>query len=157
MSSCCQVPVRRDEAVISCPVNGAKGTLVETQTVKALLTEAALSRMNVAPHRFCADAACEVVYFDTTGQMYTKADIRVRVWHKEPFGHRMICYCFGENEAAIRREIEREGTSRAVERVRAHVQAGRCACEVRNPRGVCCLGDITRAVRACAKDSTAAH
>ena len=34
----------------------------------------------------------------------------------------------------------------AVERVRAHISAGRCACEVRNPRGACCLGDVTNAV-----------
>jgi len=28
------------------------------------------------------------------------------------------------------------------------VKAERCACEVKNPAGACCLGDITRAVQA---------
>jgi hypothetical protein len=37
--------------------------------------------------------------------------------------------------------------SHAVQRVREHISAGRCGCEVRNPRGVCCLGDVTEAVK----------
>jgi hypothetical protein len=58
----------------------------------------------------------------------------------------MVGYCFGENEADIAAEIERRGHSDAVQRVRAHIAAGRCACEIRNPRGACCLGDVIAAV-----------
>jgi hypothetical protein len=115
--------------------------------VKVLLTEHALRRVSTSPHRFCPDPDCEVVYFDATGHHHVKADVRVPVWQKEPFGDRMICYCFGENEASIRAEMERCGRSDAVARVRGHIEAGRCACEVRNPRGVCCLGDVTAAVK----------
>ena len=35
----------------------------------------------------------------------------------------------------------------AVERVRAHIDAARFACELRNPRGACCLGDAIAAVK----------
>lgn len=115
-------------------------------TVKALLTPAALARMTGSSHRFCPDPACEIAYF-SPGDIYTVLDLRVPVWQKEPAGVRMVCYCFGENEADIRREVENHGASRAVERVRAHITAGRCACELRNPRGVCCLGDVMAAVR----------
>ena len=59
----------------------------------------------------------------------------------------MICYCFGETEAVMRTEMLRDGTTNAVHRVREHIEARRCACEVRNPRGVCCLGDLTQAVK----------
>jgi len=58
-----------------------------------------------------------------------------------------LCYCFGESEASIRAEIEATGRSAAVERIREHIAAGRCACEIRNPRGACCLGDVTAAVK----------
>ena len=30
------------------------------------------------------------------------------------------------------------------ERIKAEVQAGNCACEVKNPSGKCCLGNVTR-------------
>ena len=128
-------------------MSGATGKPVDLVTVKALLTESALAHVGQSPHRFCPDPTCDVVYFSATGEAYTTGDLRVRVWHKEPFGDRMVCYCFGENEAAIRREIRTTGRSHAVQRVRAHVAAGRCACELRNPRGACCLGDLAAAVK----------
>ena len=115
--------------------------------MKALLTEHALRRVNASEHRFCPEPDCEVVYFDAAGTVYTKEDVRVSVWQKEPFGDRMICYCLGENETSIRIEMEQLGRSDAVERVRRHIEAGRCACQVRNPRGACCLADVTAAVK----------
>jgi hypothetical protein len=44
-------------------------------------------------------------------------------------------------------EIESTGASTAVDRIRRHIDAGRCACEVRNPRGACCLGDVIAAIK----------
>ena len=37
--------------------------------------------------------------------------------------------------------------ARVIERVREHIAAERCACDVRNPRGACCLGDVIAAVK----------
>ena len=147
MSNCCRVPASEPHAVFSCPVSGSRGKPIELQTVKALIKDHALRRVNKEEHRFCPQPDCEVVYFDAAGNQYTREDVRVPVWEKEPFGDRMVCYCFGENEASIRIEIEWHGRSDAVGRVRQHIEAGRCACEIRNPRGVCCLGDVTAAVR----------
>jgi len=130
-----------------CPISGTKGATVDLQTVKAVLTNAALRRVTAAAHRFCADPGCDVVYFADDGATYSTGDISVPVWQKEPAGARTVCYCFGENEADIRAEIALNGTSAAVERVKAHIKASRCACEVRNPRGTCCLGDVAAAVK----------
>lgn len=147
MAECCYQPRPDDPAApLECPRSGTPGHSVDLQTVKALLSVAALARITGSPHRFCPDPACEIVYF-SPGDTYTVQDLRVPVWQKEPGGARMVCYCFGENEADIRREIEEHGASDAVERVRGHVTAGRCACELRNPRGVCCLGDVIAAVK----------
>jgi hypothetical protein len=33
------------------------------------------------------------------------------------------------------------------ERIKAEVDAGHCACEVKNLSGKCCLGDVTRAAK----------
>lgn len=131
----------------ACPISGTAGRDVEILTVKALLTESALRRVTDSTHRFCPDPACDVVYFTDSGETYSTADVRVPVWQKETAGARMLCYCFGEGEARIRDEMHATGASHAVERIRAQVDAGRCACEVRNPRGVCCLGDVGAAVK----------
>ena len=147
MLDCC-CPGKPSETTASrCPSSGSTGVAVDLRTVRALLTETALRRLNVDDHRFCADPACDVVYFDGAGTSFGTGDLRVAVWQKQPFGSRPICYCFGESEASIQAELENQGHSSAVERVRAYIEAGRCACEVRNPRGACCLGDLTAAVK----------
>ena len=148
MSDCCRAeskPASKNTA--ACPIGGTKGVTVDLQTVKAVLTNAALRRVTAAAHRFCADPECNIVYFAEDGTTYSTRDVRVPVWQKEPAGARTVCYCFGENEADIRAEVAVNGTSDAVERVKADITANRCACEVRNPRGTCCLGDVGAAVK----------
>jgi len=147
MASCCGArPLPDSPDPAACPVSGARGVPVPLQTVKALLTPVAMRHVTHGTHRFCADASCDVVYFSDDGRMYRTADLRVKVWHKQPPGARVVCYCFGENEADILVEIEATGASEAVQRVRAHIASARCACKIRNPRGVCCLGDVSAAV-----------
>ena len=146
MDCCSRIAVEPDR-VADCSTCQTKGRAVEELTVKALLTEAALRRFAPGTYRFCPDATCAVVYFDDAGHVFSKEDVRVPVWQKEPAGRRTICYCFGETEAGIRAEILHAARTDAVQRVREHVAAGRCACEVRNPRGVCCLGELTEAVK----------
>ncbi len=147
MSICCCPETSVQPSASPCPQSGAIGRAVTRQTVKALLTERALRRLTSSEYRFCPDPNCDVVYFDGTGSLFATQDLRVAVWQKLPFGARPVCYCFGESEASIRAEIEASGRSSAVERIREHIAAGRCACEVRNPRGVCCLGDVTAALK----------
>jgi Zinc binding domain len=106
----------------------------------------ALCRLLPGEYRFCPDPDCDVVYFSTDGQRFTTAEVRVPVWQKLPFGDRPICYCFGESEASMRAEIASGAGVRLIERVRAHIAAKRCACDVRNPRGACCLGDVIASV-----------
>lgn len=146
MSSCCEGNGCESGAK-RCPKSGSAGVAVDVQTVKALLTEQALARLEPVSYRFCADARCDVVYFGDTGSHFGTADVRVPVWQKLASGSRLVCYCFGESEASIRAEITLTGRSSAVERIRGHIRAERCACEVRNPRGTCCLGDVIAAVK----------
>ena len=146
MSDCCCPPAPVTERRPGCVTCSTGGTLVDLHTIKALLTAPALSRLNASTFYFCSDPLCPTVYFGVDGQRFATSDVRVPIWQKEPVGSRVVCYCFGENERDIQREVMRDGSSRAVTRVREHIAARRCACEVRNPRGSCCLGDVTAAV-----------
>lgn len=142
MDDCCCPPAAVRTSPRSCPACRANGAVVELQTVKALLTESALTRVEIAHHRFCANPACQVVYFDDEGRTFAASDVRVGIWQKEEPGARTICHCFGETERSMRAELETTGRIDAVQRVRAHIAARRCACDIRNPRGACCLGDL---------------
>lgn len=86
-----------------------------------------------------------MVYFGDAGDQFAKDELSVRC--KEPAGARLLCYCFGETEAGIRAELREHGCSKVVERIRRHISAGRCTCEIRNPRGSCCLGDVVAALK----------
>lgn len=147
MSDCCGGVVSETrDAAVGCPRCRTKGTAVGALAVKAILRETALGRIEREPYFFCASIDCDVVYFGG-GHPFLTRDLRVEVWQKLPFGRRTVCYCFGESEASMRDEVARTGGCESVKRVRTHIAAGRCACEVRNPRGVCCLGDVTQAVK----------
>ena len=144
-SDCCDTNDRTPRQA-ACPVTRTMGTRVRLQTVKAILKESSLRRLVPSTYYFCPEPACTVVYFSKQGDCYSKDDLRTSVWQKEPAGSRLLCYCFGENEQTIAAEIAAIGTSNAMNRVKEHVRSGTCACDVRNPRGICCLADLKAAI-----------
>ena len=135
-----------DAAPERCPGCGNVGTRVDAMTLEALLTDDALmSGIPDAP-RFCATADCPIVYFDGEAlTTFTESDLTVRVHAKHPDDDSVqVCYCFDFTPARIEEEIARMGSSSARAIITREVQAGHCACEVRNPKGSCCLGDVAR-------------
>lgn len=113
--------------------------------MKAVLRPKALATLSGLGHRFCPTASCPIVYF-SDGEAFSTDDVSVPVFQKEGVGQRTVCYCFQITETDLRRGIETTGESTASKRVAAHVKAGRCACEIKNPQGTCCLGNISAVV-----------
>ncbi len=150
MSDCCSVNPKSSTApaVMACPVNGARSKQVNTLTVKSLLRQLPLG-MPDTQYYFCEAHDCDVVYFalDSQAPVFRCADLLVRVGAKATADPIPICYCFGFSKKDIEDEIRSTGKSTVAERITEEVEADRCACEVKNPSGKCCLGDVTRAVR----------
>jgi hypothetical protein len=71
----------------------------------------------------------------------------VRVGAKEEADPIPVCYCFGFSRKDMENEIVSTGRSTVAERISEEVRQGNCACEVKNPSGKCCLGNVTRIVR----------
>ncbi|MBI0445557.1 MULTISPECIES: putative iron-sulfur cluster-binding metallochaperone [Deinococcus] len=135
-------------AVTTCPACGTTGRAVKLVTLKALLTPAALAVLDPSEaHRFCPDAACDVVYFSAS-RTYRQAEVKVPVLQKDGRGTTPVCYCFGHTRADLE-HAAREGRAGVIpQSVQAHIQAGRCGCEVNNPQGSCCLGNVNRTLAA---------
>ena len=94
---------------------------------------------------FCRTADCDVVYFRFNEALFRKDDLTVRVHQKEPDDPTVpVCYCFGWTPEKILAEIETTGKSAAFEKITAEVKADNCYCDVANPRGSCCLGNVSR-------------
>ena len=58
-----------------------------------------------------------------------------------------VCYCFGWTPEKIRAEVQVSGKSTVIDQIKAQVKAGNCYCEVTNPQGACCLGNVAQAVK----------
>ena len=149
MSACCPVSAEAGSAPLAmeCPLNGARSRQVGILTVKSLVRRLPLE-MPHTQYYFCDSPDCAVVYFplDPEAPSFRCDDLVVRVGAKETEDPIPICYCFGFTCQDISDEIRRTGNSTVAKRIAAEIEAGRCACEVRNPSGKCCLGDITRTV-----------
>jgi hypothetical protein len=149
MSDCCTVNAKTGPApaVMACPVSGARSKQVDMLTVSSLVRQLPLGMPNTE-YYFCEAADCDVVYFPFNSQapLFRRADLLVRVGSKETEDPIPVCYCFGFTREDIQKEITETGESTVANRISAEVKAGNCACEVKNPSGKCCLGDVTRIV-----------
>lgn len=128
-----------------CPQCGREGQPVDQTTVQALLRTEALGEVRSKEYVFCETPTCPVVYSAADGTQFRKEQVRVRVGLKETEDPVPVCYCFGVTERMIHEEIQGTGRSSASARIRAEVKAGNCRCEVENPSGRCCLGEVIQA------------
>jgi hypothetical protein len=129
---------RSGSPAICCPGNGRPAAPVQLRTVKAMLQPTALRRIGREQHYYCTDARCAIVYFSESGARYGVDDVAVALADKQPGPPRLVCYCFGYVEALP--AVANGGAEPEVlGAIRAHVKAGQCACDVKNPSGRCCL------------------
>lgn len=55
-----------------------------------------------------------------------------------------VCYCFGYTRKVILDDIAISGYSTIESRIKEAIKKGACRCEVANPEGICCLGNVFR-------------
>lgn len=150
MSDCCTVNSKQRSvpAVMACPANGARSKQVDMLAIKSLVRRFPLG-MQATQYYFCEARDCDVVYFplDPKAPIFRRDDLLIRVSAKENSDLVPVCYCFGFTRKDIENEIAETKGSTVADRITAEIRAGNCACEVKNPSGKCCLGDVTRVVR----------
>jgi len=125
-----------------CPVCGKKGKPVQRQTVKALLS-VSLRAVQDIEYLFCKTQECPVVYFSPGGpQTFTVEQVRELVYQKVPDREDVfICYCFRHTMGEIR-SASPQSRKDLLNDISTGINAGQCACDLRNPQGSCCLGNV---------------
>lgn len=131
-----------------CPNCRQPGKSIDTITLKALLA-VPLRELRPVEFRFCRTPDCPTVYYSADGQQqFAEGALRERVQQKHPTADDVfVCYCFQHSPASIRAELLATGRTRVVEQITAGVKADQCACELRNPQGSCCLGNVRATIR----------
>ncbi len=147
--SCCTSGLTlQAQSADCCLLSGTKGRKVPVITLKSLLRPDSLARL--APdvqHYFCPDAGCKVAYFSADGA-YHRHELKVPVYQKDDGADVPVCYCFGWTRATIADAAALSEEDAVAPSISAHIKAGRCGCEVNNPQGACCLGNVITEVQA---------
>ncbi len=99
--------------------------------------------MQDVEYLFCKTQTCPVVYFSPDGkQTFTVDQVRERVYQKEPDGEDVFaCYCFRHTVGELRAALSQTHMA-IVDDINTGINAGQCACDLRNPQGSCCLGNV---------------
>lgn len=156
----CDLPAqtisRPARAANACPECGQIGKPVQGQTVKALLA-VSLREMHDGDYLFCRTPACPVVYFTADGmQTFTTEQVREHIYQKEPDTDTVfVCYCFRHTVGEIR-SMHRTNRAALLHDIDAGIQAGQCACDLRNPQGSCCLGNARGLIKRLERSAAAA-
>ncbi|MBI4430992.1 MAG: copper chaperone Copz family protein [Candidatus Omnitrophica bacterium] len=147
--SCCEIHPPQRCGPAKCPACGELGKTVRHTTLSSLLRPE--KRPEIPKQEefcFCRTRGCEVVYFLPGKILFHKDDLSVPIGLKEPNNpNAPVCYCFGWTLEKIQTEIRNTGKSTAINQIKTQVQAGNCYCEITNPQGSCCLGNVSKAVQ----------
>lgn len=149
MSKCCSIKPEKEESFIlgTCPLCHKKGKKVGLVTVFQLIKRSFQKEINRKSHYyFCDSKECETVYFSDQKEdfLFKKEDLIVKVGQKENTP-KQVCYCFDYTDQDILEEVQKTGKSTASNIITQNIKEGLCACEMRNPQGSCCLGNVKEA------------
>ena len=149
MSDCCKTPAQPVKSKFTvCKACGQKGRAVQRITLESLLLDGEKVRLGPTQSYYCPSATCDVVYFSNEDKVYfRKSDLRVRVGQKQTEDPVTVCYCFEHTRASVWQEIQKTGNSTVEAAIKDKVKARLCACEINNPQGSCCLGNVGKAVK----------
>lgn len=160
-NAACDLPTQDfpqpQRAVNACPECGTTGKPIEGQTIKALLS-VSLRQVQNLKYLFCQTQTCPVVYFSANSeQTFTIAEVRERVYQKEPEADEvLICYCFDHTIGAVRTASSKDRIT-VVDDIKTGINAGQCACDLRNPQGSCCLGNVRGLIKHLETPTQASH
>ncbi len=134
----------------NCPSCDRSGKIVAAITLDSLLTDEAKKRVpDKDGFRFCGTPDCPVAYYRSDdGMILETGEVRVSVFQKSSDPSRFACYCFNHSVEAIEVEVRRSGKSSVVAAIKEQCALGRSECARNNPQGSCCLGNVTRVVKA---------
>jgi hypothetical protein len=168
MNSCCALPVEvivADEhksgdacclvtektpapAKAECPISKTSSRKVQRRTLEHLLKPDRVGSIQNVQYYYCTEQTCKVVYFSNQSVPYfTVDDVNVKVFAKDKGDDVNVCYCFDWTRGRIQDEINKTGKSTAPLEIAKEVKAGNCACDIKNPKGECCLGDVNAVVK----------
>lgn len=131
-----------------CPESGTSSRKIQRRTIEHLVKSDRVGEIADTQYYYCADSDCPVVYFaNDSVRSFTTEDLKVKVFAKDTGGDVNVCYCYDWTRDGIKNELAETGQSTASREIAEKVRDSLCECDIKNPKGTCCLGDVNRVVR----------
>lgn len=130
-----------------CPFCGDEGTIVKNITPKSILKDNIVGLISdEKSYRYCKNKNCDISYF-AEDQNFHVADMKVKATHKDNGLDVHVCYCFNYTRDMILKDIMNNGKSNALKEIKDKMKDPGCFCEISNPQGSCCLGNVSAWIR----------
>ena len=143
-NNCCSP---QPKGKVECPICHEKAKGVLAKTLEHLLTKNAKTKLSCFDgFHYCKTPTCKVVYF-RGDEILTQDDVSVVVGLKEGASPATVCYCFEWSKEKIKAELKATGKTTALEDIKTKMEDPGCSCEILNPSGGCCLGDVGKAIK----------
>lgn len=146
---CCLLTEKTPAPVkAACPISKTLSRKVQRRTLEHVLKPSQRGAIREAQYYFCHDPSCRLVYFSNEeAPAFSVDDLAVKVFAKDRGDEVPVCYCFDWTRGRIKQEIEATGHSTASLAIAREIKTGNCACDVKNPKGECCLGEVNAFVK----------
>ncbi len=95
---------------------------------------------------FCKTTDCEMVYFKDN-ELIKKDNLTKEVGLKKWTSVSTVCYCFNWTKEKMEEEINLFGKTNAIDDISNKMATEKCACEINNPSGKCCLKDVKQTIK----------
>ncbi len=119
----------------SCPSCNQKSKVVPTSAII----------LSLEGFSFCSTSSCELVYFKNTFVIHI-SDLKYSIGFKNNSHPSTVCYCFNWTKEKIQKQLEEKGTTTALEEIKEKIKNKKCLCEIKNPKGKCCMSDMKKTI-----------
>lgn len=149
MSDCCSVShIETKSTEIKCPSCDQKGKQVDLTTIRSMTRRNFPHYGELTQGLLCLNPDdLTVYYFSNLDFTVYQDDVVTDIGFKTNAITKTVCYCFRHTKHDIIDDYLKHGKSKIENDVRQKVKDKQCTCEVSNPKGKCCLGDIRTVIK----------
>jgi len=134
------------ENLQGCPFCDQKAKIVPSSVIKHFVKDSVKTNiMTLEGFSFCTEASCLVAYFKNTFVIQI-SDLKYSIGFKNDSYPATVCYCFDWTKEKIQEQIEENGKTSALEEIKEKVKNKQCLCEIKNPKGKCCMSDVKKTI-----------
>lgn len=142
--NCCNVEHKNKDTTFVCPRCQEGGILVNLATPENLLKESVKTQLRLNHvYKFCKNSSCSISYFtEDKSHYFAVEDLKEKATLKDKGMDVKVCYCFGHTRQSVLSELQSAQKSTVIENIKLNMKNPGCFCEVSNPQGGCCLGNV---------------